>query len=49
MTDRELLELAAKAAGYKLTEVNAGINGYFQIVEKDGTRIHGHSLRHLPA
>lgn len=42
MTDRELLEFAAKAAGYEIATINAGINEYYQIRKCDGEIVYGH-------
>lgn len=42
MTDRELLKLAAKAAGYEVSEMNPGVNWYFEIIKDNGNYVYGH-------
>lgn len=40
--NKELLKLAAKAAGYEVSEMNPGVNWYFEIIKDNGKFVYGH-------
>lgn len=46
MADKELLKLAAKAAEYEVSEMNHGINWYFEIFKENGNYVYGHHKKH---